>query len=99
MKLASSADAIYHPNQSQMNHMALISDLATELSVVTGIPRETVSGVSRYLREAGLLSQKGRGRGAARATALDTARLCIALMVGGKAKNAPTVVSDFGALA
>jgi hypothetical protein len=81
-----------------MISMALISDLAPELSVMSGIPVETIAVVSRHLREAGLLSQRGRGRGAAKATPLDAARLCIALMVGGKAKNAPTAVTDFGAL-
>lgn len=78
--------------------MALISDLVTELSVMSGMPQETVAGFARYLREAGLLSQKGRGRGAARATALDAARLCTALMVGGRAKDAPQAVADFRVL-
>lgn len=78
--------------------MALISDVVTELSVMSGIAEASVVGVARRLREAGLLSQKGRGRGAAHATPLDAARLCIALMVGGKAKDASTVVRDFGQL-
>ena len=78
--------------------MALISDLVVELSVMSGIPKPSITVVARHLREAGLLSQKGRGRGAARATPLDAARLCIALMLGRKAKDAPSVVKDFGQL-
>ena len=78
--------------------MALISDLVVELSVISGIPEPSITVVARHLREAGLLSQKGRGRGAAGATPLDAARLCIALMLGRKAKDAPSVVKDFGQL-
>ena len=78
--------------------MALISDLVTELSVMSGIPEPSIAVVARRLREDGLLSQKGRGRGAAQATPLDAARLCIALMIGGKAKDASIVVADFGGL-
>ncbi|MBB5220341.1 hypothetical protein HNP73_000262 [Amaricoccus macauensis] len=78
--------------------MALISDLVTELNVMSGLAETSIVGVARRLREDGLLSQKGRGRGAAHATPLDAARLCIALMVGGKSKDASTVVRDFGQL-
>jgi hypothetical protein len=78
--------------------MALISDLIIELSVMSGIAEASIAVVARRLREDGLLSQKGRGRGAAQATPLDAARLCIALMIGGKAKDASTIVHDFGGL-
>ena len=78
--------------------MALISDLIIELSVMSGIAEASIAVVARRLREDGLLSQKGRGRGAAQATPLDAARLCIALMIGGKAKDASTIVQDFGGL-
>ena len=78
--------------------MALISDLIIDLSVMSGLAEASIVGVARRLREDGLLSQKGRGRGAAHATPLDAARLCIALMIGGKAKDASIVVHDFGQL-
>lgn len=78
--------------------MALISELIVELSVMSGVEKSSIAVVARHLREAGLLSQKGRGRGAAHASALDAARLCIALMVDGKAKDAPEAVRDFGRL-
>lgn len=78
--------------------MALISEIVTELHVMSGIEERSITLVARHLREAGLLSQKGRGRGAAHATPLDAARLCIALMVNGKLKEAPQAVRDFGRL-
>lgn len=78
--------------------MALISEVVTELSVMSGIAEATIVGVARRLREERLLSQRGRGRGAAHATPLDAARLCIALMIGGKTRDAPRVVRDFGRL-
>ena len=81
-----------------MNDYGALSDLITELSVMSGIPEASIAVVARRLREDGLLSQKGRGRGAAQATPLDAARLCIALMIGGKAKDASIVVADFGQL-
>ena len=78
--------------------MALISEVVTELHVMSGIEERSIALIARHLREAGLLSQKGRGRGAAHATPLDAARLCIALMVNGKLKDAPQAVVDFGQL-
>ena len=76
--------------------MALISHLVKELALNTGTAEKSITVIARWLREDGLLSQKGRGRGAAQATPLDAARLLIALMVGGKMKNAPQAVRDFG---
>ena len=76
--------------------MALISHLVKELALNTGTAEKSITVIARWLREDGLLSQKGRGRGAAQATPLDAARLLIALMVGGKIKDAPQAVRDFG---
>lgn len=53
---------------------------------------------ARYLREAGMLSQNGRGTSAARATPLDAARLMIAVILRPKAKDVVEYVSDFGGL-
>ena len=78
--------------------MALISHIVKELAESTGTAEKSITVIARWLREDGLLSQKGRGRGAAQATPLDAARLLIALMVGGKMKNAPQAVRDFGQL-
>ncbi|GAK34603.1 hypothetical protein AQ1_02502 [alpha proteobacterium Q-1] len=76
--------------------MVLISSVVKELSEMSKIEETSVATYARALREAGLLSQKGRGRGAAHATPLDAARLLIALMVGGKVKDSPQAVRDFG---
>ncbi len=78
--------------------MALISDIVKELALSTGTAEKSITVIARWLREDGLLSQKGHGRGAAQATPLDAARLLIALMIGGKIKNAPQAVRDFGQL-
>jgi hypothetical protein len=75
----------------------LVSDYALRFNLEPVL----VAGVARYLREAGLLSQGGRGVNAPDATPLDAARLLIPFMVGGvamKAKDAPDVVRDFGNL-
>lgn len=78
--------------------MALVSEIVTELAAMSGASAQSVGVLARALREAGLISQRGRGRGAAHATPLDAARLCIALMVGGRHRDAAQVVRDFGQL-
>ncbi len=78
--------------------MALISKLNATISDVLSVPLPTVSMYSRRLREAGKLSEKGRGRGAAQATPLDAARLLLALMVNLGSSRAAQVVTDFGEL-
>lgn len=78
--------------------MPKISDLIKDMAAVLHIEQTTVQTYARRLREAGLLSQGGRGRGGADATPLDAARLLIALSVDAYAKDAPQTVRDFGRL-
>jgi hypothetical protein len=79
--------------------MALISELnAATAEALTPLPLPTVAMFSRVLREAGLISKKGRGRGAAHATPLDGARLLIALLATTSPSQAADCVTDFGAL-
>ena len=78
--------------------MPKLSDLVHDIAVVFRIDEKTVATYARHLREAGLLSQGGRGRHAANATALDAARLLIAMSVPGHAKDSPEAVADFGGL-
>ena len=76
-----------------------IPKLALDYAARFNLDPVFVSGVARYLREAGLLSQGARGVNAPDATPLDAARLLIPFMVGGiamKAKDAPEIVKDFG---
>lgn len=78
--------------------MALVSELNQVMADALTFPLPTVSIFSRRLREAGLISKKGRGRGAAHATALDGARLLIPLLANSSAAQAPECVRDFGGL-
>lgn len=78
--------------------MAIVNKLIEVASEATGVPLPTAVVYGRALREAGLLSQAGRGRAAAQATAADAAALLIALMVCPVAARAPDYVRDFGGL-
>ena len=78
--------------------MPLISELTRDVAARLRLEESLVGNVARALREAGLISQAARGVHAARATPLDAARLLIALMVGGKLREASTAVADFGLL-
>lgn len=74
--------------------MALLSELVTAIASVEGLEESFVTGVARYLREAGLISQAGRGRGAAKMTYADAAALLIGVNATTLAKDAPEVVRD-----
>jgi hypothetical protein len=63
--------------------MATLSDLVTTLSWATSIPEATVFAYGRFAREAGFISQSGRGKGAAKMALTDAANLLIA--IGGTA--------------
>lgn len=74
--------------------MALLSELVSAIAAVEGIEESFVAGVARYLREADLISQAGRGRGAARMTTNDAAALLIAVNATVLAKDAPSVLAE-----
>lgn len=78
--------------------MATVPDLVRDLSAVLRIEEKTIATYARHIREAGMLSQGGRGVNAAQANALDAARLLIALSIPGLAKESPEAVKDFGGL-
>jgi hypothetical protein len=59
--------------------MANLSDLVATLAHVTAVPEAKVFAYGRFAREAGLIAQKGRGRGAAMMCSTDAANLLIAL--------------------
>jgi hypothetical protein len=59
--------------------MATLSNLVTVLAHVTGVPDATVFAYGRFAREAGLISQAGRGLGGAQMTPTDAANLLIAI--------------------
>ncbi|MFB0488397.1 hypothetical protein ABIE45_000983 [Methylobacterium sp. OAE515] len=78
--------------------MALLSTMVERIAEVEGVETAYASGIARYLREAGLLTQAGRGRGAAHMTSLDAARFLIGLNASATAKDAPEAVKVFEAI-
>ncbi len=75
--------------------MALISEITAAYAVTLDAERKTVKGYARALREAGLLSQKGRGRGAAHASAKDGAVLLLGLSASETAAGSPEAVRRY----
>src|SRR5664280_162917 len=74
---------IYSVASTNESEVATLSDLVRGLAMSTGLPEATVLAYGRFAREAGYISQKGRGRGAAGMTIRDAANLLIA--IGGTA--------------
>jgi hypothetical protein len=66
---------------STVSAMATLSNLVSALAHVTGLPEATVFAHGRFAREAGLISQAGRGLGGAQMAATDATNLLLA--VGG----------------
>jgi hypothetical protein len=75
--------------------MALLSDLVTAVARAEGMEEVTVGIFARHAREAGLISQAGRGRGAARMTVRDAVNLIIAVNACGLAKDVQYGVEQF----
>lgn len=62
------------------------------------LPEVTVGSYYRAIREAGFVKTGGRGRSAARVSALDVARLLIAILASELVRDAPEAVRTFGEL-
>ncbi|WP_156635395.1 hypothetical protein [Methylobacterium sp. Leaf123] len=75
--------------------MALLSTLVKAVAEIEGIDEVQVGWVARYLREAGLLSQAGRGRGAAHMSATDAANLLIGVNASSAPKDAVRAVEVY----
>lgn len=78
--------------------MATLSDLVSVLAKTTGLPEATVFAYGRFAREAGLISQKGHGRGAAQMSPTDAANLLIAVAGTGVTKEAGSAIKAFRSL-
>jgi hypothetical protein len=78
--------------------MAILRELVEVLARITGVPESTVFAFGRFTREAGLISQKGRGRAAAEMSTLDAANLFIALGATDVTREAPLAVRKFSSL-
>lgn len=72
------------------------TSMVTAISVAFGLPEATVSWYDRVLREAGLMTKGGRGRGGAKRTPNDLARLMIAILCTDSPAQAADAVRDFG---
>src|SRR5215207_2706001 len=72
--------------------MAILSELVKLVAEVEGLDETSVGIFARAAREAGLISQRGRGPSAARMTTRDVANLIIAVNASALAKNVPEVV-------
>lgn len=73
--------------------MALASELVATIADATGTDAGTLTRHARIAREAGLLSQSGRGRSAAQMRPIDAARLLACLLVAGEGKDAAAHIS------
>lgn len=78
--------------------MALLSALVKAIADVEGIDEVQVGWVARHLREAGHITQAGRGRGAAHMSNSDAANLLIGVNAATGAKNAAEAVGLYRSL-
>jgi len=69
--------------------MARLSELVSAISLALGFEERSASLCARYLREAGLIAQKGRGPSAAHMGPTDATNLLFAIMASGAFKDAP----------
>jgi hypothetical protein len=72
--------------------MATLSDLVETIAQVEGMEPATVSLIARNVREAGLISKKGRGLSAAKMTLTDAANLLIAVNTTAIVRESPQTV-------
>lgn len=75
--------------------MATLSDLVKAIAEVQGLEENQVLWIARYLREDGLITQGGRGRGGAKMGARDAANLLIGVNAPGTAKQSTQFVKAF----
>lgn len=75
--------------------MATLTDLIQVLARITGVPEATLFATGRFAREAGYISQAGRGRGGAEMTVTDAANLLIGACGPMVIKDAPRAIQLF----
>lgn len=78
--------------------MATLNELTETLAYATGLQRATAFAYGRFAREAGYISQKGRGANAALMTFKDAANLLIAVGGTGTTREAGETIETFRAL-
>jgi hypothetical protein len=67
--------------------MARLSELVTAVAEVLKVKEGTLIKLAQYLREAGLIAQKGRGTGAAHMSPRDATNLVLGVMTTGSRTN------------
>src|SRR5262249_25726405 len=67
----------------------------TAISGVTGLPEATVFAYGRFARQAGFISQSGRGHSAASMSLTDATNLLIAIGATGVTREAGTAIERF----
>jgi hypothetical protein len=75
--------------------MATLTQLVDTVAAVEGLEPSAVSLVARYVREAGLITTRGRGGSAARMNLTDAANLLIGVNATTTATNAAETVSTY----
>jgi hypothetical protein len=78
--------------------MASPGELIGIVADATGVDYARVFSVHRYLREAGQVTQGGRGSSAARMTFRDAANILIVLSTNTNVKDAAKVLATYGSL-
>src|SRR3712207_5289130 len=78
--------------------MALLSHLVQALATVEELDPVNVRFYARSLRENGLISQRGRGRGAAQMTTSDAANLIIGVNASALAIDVGKVTPEYRAV-
>ncbi|WP_162596162.1 hypothetical protein [Methylobacterium sp. 17Sr1-1] len=76
----------------QAEFMALLSDLVRTVAAVEGMDEVSVGIYARAAREAGFISQGGRGRSAAKMSVIDAVNLIIAVNGCALAKDVPNSI-------
>lgn len=91
-----SRDSKWDVKKEDAPSMARAAELVDLIAALTAIDHATVTRHARFVREAGYLSQSGRGLSAAHMTAGDAAHLLVAILNNGIAQDAATVLKHIG---
>jgi hypothetical protein len=78
--------------------MFTVRNLARQAAPILGMPEADLIGRMRFARQAGVVSQKGHGRGAAIATPRDGAVLLLAPFVAKYWTEVPNAIGRYGGL-
>jgi hypothetical protein len=88
-------NAICDKDKWREKPMATLSELVKAIAQIEGIEPATVSLIARNVREAGLISTRGRGLSAAKMSLADAANLLIAVNATVTAREAPDTVRKY----